>query len=43
MMEAMQEMLGIEELLTRQPVLMSVDAGPVRMKRVLDELLARET
>lgn len=43
MMEAMQEMLGIGELLTRQPVLMSVDSGPVRMKRVLDELRARET
>lgn len=43
MMKAMQEMLGIDELLARKPVLMSVDAGPVRMKRVLDELLARET
>jgi len=43
MMEAMQEMLGIEELLSRQPVLMSVDSGPVRMKRVLAELRARET
>jgi phenylpropionate dioxygenase-like ring-hydroxylating dioxygenase large terminal subunit len=43
MLEAMQEMLGVEELLTRRPVLFSVDQGPVRMKRVLDELLARES
>ncbi|MES2360649.1 MAG: aromatic ring-hydroxylating dioxygenase subunit alpha [Pseudomonadota bacterium] len=42
MMEAMQEMLGVEQLITRKPVLMSVDAGPVRMKRILDELLAKE-
>ena len=42
MMEAMQEMLGIDELLSRKPVLLSVDSGPIRMKRALDELLARE-
>lgn len=39
----MQEMLGIEALLVRQPILFGVDAGPVRMKRVMDELRARET
>lgn len=43
MMEAMQEMLGVDELLRRQPVLFSVDTGPVRMKRVLEQLLAKET
>lgn len=43
MMEAMQQMLGVEELLHRRPVLLNIDAGPVRMKRILDELLARET
>lgn len=42
MMEAMQDMLGIEELLKRKPVLFNVDSGPVRMKRVLEELLAKE-
>ena len=42
MMEAMQDMLGIEELLKRKPVLFNVDIGPVRMKRVLEELLKNE-
>lgn len=42
MMEAMQDMLGVEELLRRAPVLLNIDQGPVRMKRVLDDLLARE-
>ena len=42
MMMAMQEMLGVEELLRRKPVLFNVDAGPMRMKRILDELLEAE-
>lgn len=42
MMEAMQQMLGVEELLRRRRVLLNIDAGPMRMKRILDELLARE-
>jgi vanillate O-demethylase monooxygenase subunit len=42
LMEAMQDMLGVDELLRRQPVLFNVDAGPVRMKRVLDDLVAKE-
>jgi vanillate O-demethylase monooxygenase subunit len=42
MMEAMQDMLGIEELLKRKPVLFNVDIGPVRMKRVLEELLKND-
>lgn len=43
LMEAMQEMLGVDELLRRRPVLFNVDAGPVRMKRVLDDLSANES
>jgi hypothetical protein len=43
MMEAIQEMLGVNELLKRQPVLFNVDTGPVRMMRVLEQLLAKET
>lgn len=43
MMLAMQEMLGVEELLHRQPVLLGVDSGPVRMQRVLAQLLALES
>ena len=43
MMMAMQEMLGVEELLSRKPVLFNVDAGPMRMKRILDEHLAAES
>jgi vanillate O-demethylase monooxygenase subunit len=42
MMVAMQEMLGVQELLTRKPVLLSIDAGPVRIERVLQGLLAKE-
>jgi vanillate O-demethylase monooxygenase subunit len=42
LLQAMQEMLGIDGLRQRQPVLLSIDGGPVRMKRVLDDLLARE-
>jgi hypothetical protein len=42
LMEAMQEMLGIDELQRRRPVLLNIDAGPVRIKRILDGLLARE-
>ena len=43
MMEAMQEMIGVDELLRRRPVLLNIDAGPARMKRVLDDLLACES
>ena len=39
-LEAMQEMLSVDELLKRAPVLSSVDQGPVRIKRVLEELRA---
>jgi phenylpropionate dioxygenase-like ring-hydroxylating dioxygenase large terminal subunit len=42
MMLAMQEMLGLDELLRRPPVLLGVDGGPVRMQRVMAELRARE-
>lgn len=42
LMEAMQEMLGVEELLRRPPVLLNIDSGPMRIKRVLDELLAQD-
>jgi phenylpropionate dioxygenase-like ring-hydroxylating dioxygenase large terminal subunit len=42
LMQAMQDMLGIDELLSRKPVLFNVDAGPVRMKRVMDQLLQGE-
>lgn len=42
LMEAMQDMLGLEACLARSPVLFNVDAGPVRIKRVLTELLEKD-
>jgi phenylpropionate dioxygenase-like ring-hydroxylating dioxygenase large terminal subunit len=43
LMEAMQDMLGVDELQRRRPVLLNIDGATVRMKRILDELLARES
>ena len=42
MVEAQQRALGVNELIYLDPVMLPVDAGPMRVRRKLETLISRE-